>query len=371
MSILSKAGLFATALICCFNVSAQSLNSQNFDRIFLKTHSHIKTHIIELKPIHQKMIKMAASKFLPDYAESQFSNYQKLDNDYNNTDCKNTDKLFTTKNCTYPKALISSSKCTFKPKYYKSCECLPQFKIKSCPSPKIPGSEKCDGAAKECVCPATVSLTQPNDKCTNTCEGRCIAKTCTPTPNESGCIYGQTTTSDGCGGARTVCKPCNLTPCSGITDKPANSYYTTSSCTDCGGTKTINSGWQCNNGYVKSGNSCISSPSCPSGYVKMDNYCVNPMDGGNNLTAEKCKSMGYKVIWGNGTNGCGGHYQKYYIVPEWNCPYNISYGSRGCGVCGDIPSDNCYSSHAGNVDYGKGSGRTDFIWGGEKCNWAK
>ncbi len=42
-----------------------------------------------------------------------------------------------------------------------------------------------------------------------------------------------------------------------VTSKPANSSYTTESCTACGSTKTINTGWTCNDGYEKSGNSCV------------------------------------------------------------------------------------------------------------------
>ena len=50
---------------------------------------------------------------------------------------------------------------------------------------------------------------------------------------------------------------CNNT----VTSKPANSYYTTSNCTACGVSKTINTGWACNSGYYKSGSSCLKSSS--------------------------------------------------------------------------------------------------------------
>lgn len=56
---------------------------------------------------------------------------------------------------------------------------------------------------------------------------------------------------------------CSLPVCKDkVTSKPANSYYTTSSCTDCSGSHTINSGWRCNIGYTQSGNSCISASHC-------------------------------------------------------------------------------------------------------------
>lgn len=60
-----------------------------------------------------------------------------------------------------------------------------------------------------------------------------------------------------------------------VTSKPANSSYTTESCTACGSTKTINTGWTCNDGYEKSGNSCVEQcvpdPDCkaPAGYASL------------------------------------------------------------------------------------------------------
>ena len=41
----------------------------------------------------------------------------------------------------------------------------------------------------------------------------------------------------------------------------SRSYYTTSNCTACGVSKTINTGWACNSGYYKSGSSCLKSSS--------------------------------------------------------------------------------------------------------------
>lgn len=223
------------------------------------------THPLELKPIPSSGYLVAKSQFLPDVVESDnsFNDYRELDNDYNKGDCKNKSSLFTTKSCSYPRAVLASSKCTFVPGYYKDCVCQPQFTITSCPSPKYKSSPQCDGKAERCLCPATVSLNNPNDKCTQTCDGNCITKTCTPTPGETGCQYGTNSVSDNCGGTRQVCKPCNLTPCSGLSSKPDNSYYITSSCTDCSGTKTINSGWECSSGYHKSGNMCAPNCSLP------------------------------------------------------------------------------------------------------------
>ena len=67
------------------------------------------------------------------------------------------------------------------------------------------------------------------------------------------CNSGYKQSGNGC-----VCATsCNNT----VTSKPANSYYTTSNCTACGLSKTINTGWACNSGYYKSGSSCLKSSS--------------------------------------------------------------------------------------------------------------
>ncbi len=331
---------------------------------------HTSTNTLELEPISMPAASYQVSgiSFLGgDAYDRGFGNFKDIGRNYNVGNCATSSTLYNSKNCTYPRALQQSSRCPFKPGYYTECVCLPQFKLATCPAPKYKSSPQCDGKAERCLCPATVPLTNPNDKCTQYCDGNCISKDCQPTPNETGCQYGTTSESNGCGGTRTICKPCatggstscsgqtspcssdqvqtssckdcwgtthyscraktcaekgmkdcngscislsaccgcgsgqvcynatcctpkanatgclygttsesngcggtrtickscNLTPCSGITSKPSNSYYTTSSCTDCSGTKTINSGWACNSGYSKSGNSCVKDCSLP------------------------------------------------------------------------------------------------------------
>lgn len=85
------------------------------------------------------------------------------------------------------------------------------------------------------------------------CNGSCISTSecCGGCPSGQKCENGSCITS------------CSLPVCKDkVTSKPANSYYTTSSCTDCSGSHTINSGWRCNIGYTQSGNSCISASHC-------------------------------------------------------------------------------------------------------------
>ena len=55
-----------------------------------------------------------------------------------------------------------------------------------------------------------------------------------------------------------VSPSCTLPDCKNtVSNKPSNSSYTTTSCTDCSGSHTINTGWSCNSGYEKSGNDCV------------------------------------------------------------------------------------------------------------------
>ena len=57
---------------------------------------------------------------------------------------------------------------------------------------------------------------------------------------------------------------CSLPVCKDkVTSKPENSSFVTTSCADCSGTHTINTGWRCNTGYESNGSSCVlPTPSC-------------------------------------------------------------------------------------------------------------
>ena len=187
----------------------------------------------DLKPIPSDSYQIAKATFLPDAAESLFSG-KTTPYDYNlQGNCDDKGSLYTTKNCTYPKAVVAASQCPFRPGYYTKCVCLSKFKYKTCSSPYVVGGDSCDGKYEKCVCPSSVSLYYPNDYCTQYCEGRCVRKSCSPDRDETGCKYGTGYTSDGCGGSRIYCKACspksNETGC----------QYGTYSCSDgCGGTRT-------------------------------------------------------------------------------------------------------------------------------------
>ena len=309
-----KPALFAAALLFAQPVFASDWPVLGHAPLLQDTDSHTYTHILGLEPIPNSY-QLAKATFLPDAAESVFGNRDSLDKDYNTADCADKSSLYTTKNCTYPRAVVYTSKCPFAPGYYKECACLPQFKISSCTSPKILSSPTCNGKAASCICPASVSLVYTNDRCTQYCDGNCIAKSCTPTASETGCKYGTTSASNNCGGTRTVCKPCNLTPCSGISSKPANSSYTTSSCTDCSGTKTINTGWSCNSGYHQSGSSCVKdcTPATNETGCSYGTYSCSDGCGGTRTCCSACSKP-----------TCSGISSK---------PSNSSYTTASCTDC--------------------------------------
>ncbi len=309
-----KPALFAAALLFAQPVFASDWPVLGHAPLLQDTDSHTYTHILGLEPIPNSY-QLAKATFLPDAAESVFGNRDSLDKDYNSADCADKSSLYTTKNCTYPRAVVYTSKCPFAPGYYKECACLPQFKISSCTSPKILSSPTCNGKAASCICPASVSLVYTNDRCTQYCDGNCIAKSCTPTASETGCKYGTTSASNNCGGTRTVCKPCNLTPCSGISSKPANSSYTTSSCTDCSGTKTINTGWSCNSGYHQSGSSCVKdcTPATNETGCSYGTYSCSDGCGGTRTCCSACSKP-----------TCSGISSK---------PSNSSYTTASCTDC--------------------------------------
>ncbi len=289
-------GIFNTAL--AFNTSPYIM-------------THRTTHTSELKPIPSEAFQLAKAVFLPDYLGDKFSGY-KLDGDYNQKgNCDDKNSLYTTKNCSYPKAVVAASQCPFLPGYYTDCICLSKFKHTSCNSPYILGGDSCDGKYEKCVCPPTVSLNYANDKCTMYCDGQCIEKSCTPDSDETDCQYGTGYTSDGCGGTRIYCKAC--TPSSDET----GCEYGTESCSDgCGGTRTC----------------CSAKPACTS---SSSNYCsVHKTCHGDCCTNGTIKSCDTRC-GGSGCNSCTPY------SDETGCKYGTTSCSDGCGgtrTCCKSPS---------------------------------
>ncbi|MBS4771936.1 MAG: hypothetical protein KHX61_05485, partial [Proteobacteria bacterium] len=134
-----------------------------------------------------------------------------------------------------------------------SYSCPSGYQASSCSSSQVQAGT----TSKVCSCGAA----------SGTCYS-CRTKTCSDGGYVLSCPSGQTGTAVSYAGLTcyTNCKAsCSLPDCKDrITTKPANSSFTTSSCTDCSGTHTINTGWRCNSGYTEqNGNSCVlPAPSC-------------------------------------------------------------------------------------------------------------
>ena len=138
-------------------------------------------------------------------------------------------------------------------------------KVETCVSG---GSNSCYGQTSSCS--SSQVQTSSCKDCSGTMHYSCRAKTCAE-QGKKDCNGSCISTSECCGGcsAGQTCKngtcitSCSLPVCMDkVTSKPANSHYITSSCTDCSGSHTINSGWRCDIGYTQSGNSCISASHC-------------------------------------------------------------------------------------------------------------
>ena len=107
-----------------------------------------------------------------------------------------------------------------------------------------------------CVCATTCSdkiTTKPENSHFNT--GTCTACGVSSTIKTGwSCDTGYHTSGSSC--------VCDKTCTDQITSKPANSSYTTTTCAACGKNYTINIGWACNSGYTKTGNSCEKIADC-------------------------------------------------------------------------------------------------------------
>ena len=244
-SVLCLSSVLIALIGSVCNSSAMALDPPSHDTLAY-------TH--ELKPIPQAY-QLARATFLPEASKTDFKfSGNTTEGDYNQaTSCEDKSKLYTTSNCKYPRAVVAASRCPFLAGYYTECKCLSQFNKTSCTAPYVLGGTSCDGKYEKCVCPATVSLTYANDKCTQYCDGKCIKKSCTPTANQSNCTNGTQNCDNGCGqNTRKCCVACTHK----ITTKPANSSYTYSSCNDGSGSHQIQTGWKCNPGYHEKNGDC-------------------------------------------------------------------------------------------------------------------
>lgn len=184
-----------------------------------------------LKPISDSF-QIAKSTFLPDsYDDLGLSGHENTKYNYNKGDqCA----AYPLSSCPAGGSCI---KCPFNRK---------KLKVTSCGTPYLL-------SGGTCVCPTAKPLTCTNDKCSKYCGSTCIEKSCSPTADQTNCSNGTQACDDGCCGTkRQCCVPC----VNKITTKPANSSYTTSSCTDGSGSHQIQTGWTCNSGYHQTGSTC-------------------------------------------------------------------------------------------------------------------
>lgn len=168
----------------------------------------------------------------------------------------------------------------------------------------------------DCTCKAAVSITT-GWKCDKYCESKCVARSCA-----SGYMLS---------GSNCICATtCNHK----VTSKPANSSYTYETCTACGNSSQIQSGWSCNSGYTQSGSSCICAKSCS------DKVTTKPAN--SSYTYETCTACGSSTSIKSGWN-CNSEYTKSgsSCICATTCsdkvtakPANSSYTYENCTACG-------------------------------------
>ena len=317
-------------------------------------HITLYTHALELKPIPSSF-QLAKSTFLPDrFDDLGLSNYNTLDNNYNSVNCD-----------TYPlTSCPAGSRCETCPFDAK------KFRVLSCNDPYIL-------SGGTCVCPTKVTLSYANDRCTKYCGSTCIAKTCSPSANQSGCTNGTQSCDNGCGAnTRQCCVACAHK----VTSKPSYASYTYSSCYD-GSTKEIQTGWKCNSGYHQKDSTCekdcitnncsgYSLTSCPANAIctPCTITATNCTTSGTKYKIDSCADGYYQSgnsCIKNCTNTCAGY--SFDSCPEGsNCSlctlknatcvsYGIKYKVDSCYSGYTLANNSCYVSrlcrYAGDIMY--------------------
>lgn len=236
------------------------------------------SHSTELKPAHSFLLARAV--FLPETKDDLgFSGRDTGGTDFNKGDpCKD----FNIYTCP------ANGKCT-------PCLTNPNKKrLDSCSSPYVISGQAC-------VCPPTVALNYPNDKCNLYCGNNCIKKTCEKSADQTGCTNSTQACDDGCGGTtRKCCVPCT----DKITTKPENSNYTYTTCADGDGSHQIQDNWSCISGYHTKDNGCekdCNATSC-SGYT-LDSCPEHGVCDKCTKTALDCSTDGTKYKLSSCENG--------------------------------------------------------------------
>ena len=350
MSSLKKALLWAVSVIF---VSATSYAGES-GHVPISLYTHTFPHIAELKPAPDSF-QLAKATFLPEASEDFDFSGASSNNNHNRGD-----------NCDgYPfSACPTGGSCSPCPFNHR------KLRVTGCQSPYLYQSGNCN-------CPAEKPLSCANDKCTQYCGSTCIAKSCSPTADQTNCTNGNQACDDGCCGTnRKCCVPCT----DKITGKPSNSSYTYSSCTDGSGSHSIQTGWKCNSGYHQSGSSCekdcivqncsgYTLSTCPAHgicstctktaascatdgtYKKLDS-CETGYKISGNSCVEACTPRANDTGCSYGTkscdNGCGG-------TRTCCCPKPISLPSYAS--CSQTCNGNCVSFYC----------QSGYVEDGDKC----
>ena len=213
-----------------------------------------------------------------------------------------------------PTLQVPNRRCPYDSSYYDRCVC--QSGLVSCPYPKVGVGSSCGGKYKSCCTPypdesgCQYGTTTASDGCGGT---RTVCKSCSPLPNQTNCEYGYVLGSDGCGGTRNVCKSC--TP---LSDETNCQYGTTTASDGCGGTRTV----------------CKGAPECtPLSDETGCQYGTTSASDGCGGTRTVCKDCTP-------------------LSDETNCKYGTTTSSDGCG--GTRTECICRTKTYHTKEYGKG-----------------
>ena len=313
--MISPRLLYTSVSLICLTMGINEVWAANAPNI----HSSHQSISKAIKP-EPSSFQIARAVFLPDTKDDLGYSGRYIDNEYfKETFCDD-----------YP--LFSC------PAHGQCSECrinINKKKLDSCFSPYIKSEN-------HCICPPSVSLNYANEKCLRYCDGDCIEKSCTKTPNQTGCTNGTQACNDGCGGnTRQCCIACTDI----ITTKPSNSYYIYSSCNDGSQTRQIKTGWACDQGYSQSGNSC-------------EKNCV-PKDCSSYPLYSPPSSGLYETC----TVGCGSGIVRYKSTctpkdcsayPLYTAPSNASYETCSVGCNSGITKYRLTTCNAGYYLEGEG-----------------
>ncbi len=124
-----------------------------------------------------------------------------------------------------------------------------------------------------------------------------------------------------------------------VTTKPHNAHYVYENCVACGITYRIQSDWECNAGFIKSGDDCI----CPSGMYETQSECENANPNSNCTQDVKCyKPYDCKDGYAKSVSGCKN-------------PNGYTLGATDAYGCAECKEKECGSVWVYKPDYSSGS----------------